>query len=74
MGLCFLLNENMDFNDLLINDFDNLKDLFFFWLRYYIKSKWKKKNDKLDVVIKLLLMLLVDKLKDIYEMDKINNI
>lgn len=74
MGLFFLLNENMDFNDLLINDFDNLKDLFFFWLRYYIKSKWKKKNDKLDVVIKLLLMLLVDKLKDIYEMDKINNI
>lgn len=74
MGLFFLLYENMDFNDLLINDFDNLKDLFFFWLRYYIKSKWKKKNDKLDVVIKLLLMLLVDKLKDIYEMDKINNI
>jgi len=66
-------NENMDFNDLPINDFDNLKDLSFLRSRHHTKSKRKKKNNKSDVVTKLLLTLLVDKLKDIYEMDKMNS-
>ena len=73
MGLPLPPNENMDFNDLPINDLDNLKDLSFLRSRHHTKSKRKKKNDKSDVVTKLLLTLLVDKLKDIYEMDKINN-
>ena len=73
MGLPLPPNENMDFNDLPINDLDNLKDLSFLRSRHHTKSKRKKKNDKSDVVTKLLLTLLVDKLKDIYEMDKINS-
>lgn len=72
MGLPLPPNENMDFNDLPINDLDNLKDLSFLRSRHHTKSK-RKKNDKSDVVTKLLLTLLVDKLKDTYEMDKINN-
>jgi len=73
MGLPLPPNENMDFNDLPINDLDNLKDFSLLRSRHHTKSKRKKKNDKSDVVTKLLLTLLVDKLKDIYEMDKINS-
>ena len=73
MGLPLPPNENMDFNDLPINDLDNLKNLSSLRSRHHTKSKRKKKHDKSDVVTKLLLTLLVDKLKDIYEMDKINS-
>lgn len=73
LGLPLPPNENMDFNDLPTNDLDNLKDLPFLRSKHHSKSKRKKKNDKSDVVTKLLLTLLVDKLKDIYEMDKMNS-
>ena len=73
MGVPLPPNENIDFSDLPNNGLDNLKDLSFLRSRHHTKSKRKKKNDKSDVVTKLLLTLLVDKLKDIYEMDKINN-
>lgn len=73
LGLPLPPNENMDFNDLPTNDLDNLKELSFLRSKHHSKSKRKKKNDKSDVVTKLLLTLLVDKLKDIYEMDKINS-
>lgn len=73
LGLPLPPNENMDFNDLPNNDLDNLKDLSFLRSRHHTKNKRKKKNDKSDIVTKLLLTLLVDKLKDIYEMDKINS-
>ena len=73
LGLPLPPNENMDFNDLPISDLENLKDLSFLRSRHHTKSKRKKKNDKSDVVTKLLLTLLVDKLKDIYEMNKINS-
>lgn len=73
LGLPLPPNENMDFNDLPNNDLNNLKDLSFLRSRHHTKNKRKKKNDKSDIVTKLLLTLLVDKLKDIYEMDKINS-
>lgn len=73
LGLPLPPNEHMDFNDLPTNDLDNLKDLSFLRSRHHKKSKRKKKDDKSDNVTKLLLTLLVDKLKDIYEMDKMNS-
>lgn len=62
----------MDFNDLPNDDLDTLKDLSNIHARHNTKSGRKKKPVKSDVVTKLLLSLLVDKLKDIYEMDKFN--
>ena len=74
LGLPLPPNDNIDFNDLPTNDLDNLKDNLKDLSRHHTKNKRKKKkNDKSDVVTKLLLTLLVDKLKDIYEMDKINS-
>lgn len=66
-------NENVDFNDLPTNDLDNLKDLSDLRSRHHTKNRRKKKGSNSDVVTKLLLTLLVDKLKDIYEMDKLNS-
>lgn len=65
-------NENVDFNDLPNDDLDTLKDFSNIHARHNTKSGRKKKPVKSDVVTKLLLSLLVDKLKDIYEMDKFN--
>lgn len=73
LGLPLPPNENVDFNDLLSTDLSNLKDLSDLRSRHHAKSKRKKKRNKSDVVTKLLLTLLVDKLKDIYEMDKLNS-
>ena len=74
-GLGFPLppNQNVDFNDLPNNDLENLKASSDLRSRHHTKSGRKKKNRKSDTVTKLLLTLLVDKLKDIYEMDKINS-
>ena len=73
LGLSLPPSENMDFNDLPSSDLDNLNKVPFLQSRHHTKSKRKKKDNKSDVVTKLLLSLLVDKLKDIYEMDKINS-
>ena len=73
LGLPVPPNQNMDFSDLPANDLDNLKDLSFLRSKHHIRRKRKKKNDKSDNLTKLLLTLLVDKLKDIYEMDKFNS-
>ncbi|XP_022788500.1 uncharacterized protein LOC111328359 [Stylophora pistillata] len=73
LGLPLPPNENMDFNDLPNSDLDNINKSPYLQSRHHAKSKKKKKDNKSDVVTKLLLSLLVDKLKDIYEMDRINS-
>lgn len=72
LGLPLPPNENMDFNDLPSNDLDSLKGISDLRSRHHSKGKRKKKGSKSDVITKLLLTLLVDKLKDIYEVDKLN--
>lgn len=73
LGLPLPPNEKMVFNDLPTNDLNNLKDLSNLRSRHHTKTRRKKKGSKSDAVTKLLLSLLVDKLKDIYEMDKVHS-
>ena len=72
LGLPLPPNEKMVFNDLPTDDLNNL-DLSNLRSRHRTKARRKKKGSKSDAVTKLLLSLLVDKLKDIYEMDKFNS-
>ena len=73
LGLPLPPNEKMVFNDLPTDELNNLKDLSNLRSRHHTKTRQKKKGRKSDAVTKLLLSLLVDKLKDIYEMDKVNS-
>ena len=67
-GVLMVPFENTDVGDLPNSELEDLKGA-----RHRAKHKSKRKGDRSDVVTRLLLTLLVDKLKDIYEMDKFNS-